>query len=369
MLDHVGERSPYRGGRQLLELLRFAIGQADECGDRSTSESLVDALDYATGKIFVDDFEAKHGTLTRHHRRTELMALILSGAQQLTLTWIDDFLDENPSATTADLRRYFEILSTRSLRVLEDRESGRYRVAPLSVDWAMHAVYDMFKKTDGLSTTGQLDEMVTDQPPGFCSPELLLQGAIVSLRRNKIREIRDLADSSTATETDLQKALRGNWWIFGGTFVGEERRRRLLPQIEIDLPLLLPGGVLHIIELKGPATPTTKRYRPHVTTVTAPVNDAVNQVIGYLRMLDENRDDILRRVGIDTRRCGGTVVIGDPAPRDDRELTLEVLRTFNSHLSRVQVVTYHQLLDSAERSLDLEMQAISDEAGGDPPQL
>lgn len=59
-LEHMGNKSPYRGGRQLLRLLKFAVDRAKEVGDSGTADKLTDAIDYATGKVFVTDFEMKH---------------------------------------------------------------------------------------------------------------------------------------------------------------------------------------------------------------------------------------------------------------------------------------------------------------------
>ncbi|WP_406413102.1 hypothetical protein [Streptomyces sp. NBC_01614] len=57
--------------------------------------------------------------------------------------------------------------------------------------------------------------------------------------------------------------------------------------------------------------------------------------------------------GIETRRAGALVLIGHPAGQPDvpeAEIT-EALRTFNTHLGRVEVLTYKELLDSAHRAL------------------
>lgn len=90
------------------------------------------------------------------------------------------------------------------------------------------------------------------------------------------------------------------------------------------------------------------------------VHDAVGQMVNYLRAFDERRIDILDEHGIEVRRAHGTVVIGHPMfqPDPGEDVINEVLRTYTSHLSRIDVMTYKQLVDGAERTLDLAEQSV-----------
>ncbi|MFB7295580.1 hypothetical protein [Streptomyces rubiginosohelvolus] len=83
------------------------------------------------------------------------------------------------------------------------------------------------------------------------------------------------------------------------------------------------------------------------------MHDAVGQAINYLVGLDENREKIRRELGIETRRASAVVLIGHPEVQPDvpEQDINEALRTFNSHMSRVEVLTYKELIDNAERSL------------------
>jgi hypothetical protein len=76
----------------------------------------------------------------------------------------------------------------------------------------------------------------------------------------------------------------------------------------------------------------------------------------YLRELDEARDNIHSRLDIDCRRTSMTVVIGhrghDQSDATSEEID-EAIRTYNSHLSRVSVTTYDNLIENAQRMLDL----------------
>jgi hypothetical protein len=60
-------------------------------------------------------------------------------------------------------------------------------------------------------------------------------------------------------------------------------------------------------------------------------------------------------LGLDCRRAFATVVIGHSMHCGDysRVDVSEALRIYNSHLSRIEVVTYEDLLAGAERALDI----------------
>jgi hypothetical protein len=83
------------------------------------------------------------------------------------------------------------------------------------------------------------------------------------------------------------------------------------------------------------------------------VHEAVGQAVNYLTGLDENRERIRADFGVETRRASALVLVGHPAlhPEVPEEEVNEALRTFNAHLTRVEVLTYKELVDNAERSL------------------
>ncbi|MFE0630517.1 Shedu anti-phage system protein SduA domain-containing protein [Streptomyces sp. NPDC058864] len=95
------------------------------------------------------------------------------------------------------------------------------------------------------------------------------------------------------------------------------------------------------------------------------VHRAVSQTQNYLRTLDERRESILARYGVDTRRASATVVIGHPQYVSDGvtpQQVAETLRTYNTHMARIEVITFETLLESAERMLAL---STPDQTSGD----
>lgn len=75
--------------------------------------------------------------------------------------------------------------------------------------------------------------------------------------------------------------------------------------------------------------------------LAAEVHDAVGQMVNYLRSFDEHRYEILEDHDIEVRRAHGTIVIGHPMfqPDPGEHIINETLRTYTSHLSRIDVMT------------------------------
>lgn len=202
------------------------------------------------------------------------------------------------------------------------------------------------------------------------TPGALLVAEAVELerRRQDLTELKRIVEDPNSTERDdIHPQLRKMGWIFGGRYVGEARRKELVAGDRMDIPLLRPDGSLHVVELKGARIPIlVEQYRgtqdrqklageledvPLV--VGSEVNRAVGQVMNYLTRLDEQRDNILNRFKIDVRRAAATVLIGHPdfVNKYTRGEIDGTLRIYNSHLARVEVRHYAELIESAEEAL------------------
>ncbi|SCF18983.1 protein of unknown function (DUF4263) [Micromonospora viridifaciens] len=180
------------------------------------------------------------------------------------------------------------------------------------------------------------------------------------IERNRQRvgldEWRKVVEDPTSREPDIQRVLNKQWWIFGGRYIKPAIRRQFVVGEQLDMALVRADGALHVVEIKQANIP--KLIVPHRThyRVGDEIHEAVSQAMNYLRSLDEERDTILSKFHVDSRRAFATVVIGHPrfvsgdiAP----EVVADTIRTYNSHLSRIEVVTYADLIDGAERAFAL----------------
>jgi hypothetical protein len=195
-----------------------------------------------------------------------------------------------------------------------------------------------------------------------------LVGMAVDLRHQELitEEFAAIVDDPFSSEADLQGILEKNLWLLGSTYVKKADRRSFGVLDQYDLVLLRSDNVGHIVELKKANVPKlVQKYRNHFI-VGSEVHQAVSQVTNYLRYLDENRDMILNTFGVDCRRIKATVIIGHPDYNtQDGATSVEVreaIRTYNSHFSRVEVLTYEDLLQTANNSITALAQQVRDES-------
>jgi hypothetical protein len=112
-----------------------------------------------------------------------------------------------------------------------------------------------------------------------------------------------------------------------------------------------------VVELKKAVVPNLVESPRSHCAVGPDVHRAVSQVANYLRSLDENRAAILADHGIECRRAFATVLIGHPKFVHHAYEPAEVaaaLRTYNAVLNRIEVITYQELIEAAERTLALD---------------
>ncbi|MEW2378823.1 Shedu anti-phage system protein SduA domain-containing protein [Micromonospora sp. NPDC047812] len=355
-LRHMGGRSPYRGGKELLSLLRYAQAAALGEEDLLASERIEDALAYAMNTMLRPDIEIKYqlfpgsrlSFLTYIRRTTEAFGSIVESS-------VRTFIAENPSATAADLQRHLVKVFESASVISEDEEvPGHYvlRGQRESSAWLREVLTNRLTVEDrpvgADANAGQAtraEEM---------SMEELAHLAQLKIRSDALQRLTAVVHNPHSTEADLQRELQRNLWIFGGTYLPDLGRRRLVTGSELDIPLLRPDGSLHLVELKR-ANVRIMTHQRNGLIPNGEVHRAVGQVMNYLVALDEDRPRIRDRHGVDVRRAGATVVVGHPRfqPDLDESDMNEVLRTYSSHLARIEVITYKQLLDAASHALGL----------------
>ncbi|MFH8337595.1 Shedu anti-phage system protein SduA domain-containing protein [Streptomyces sp. AM6-12] len=362
---HSGSNGRRRGGKALVEHVEAARGAAAGAGEWHVVRLLQDSLDYAEGRINQLDFKERYrifqdGARKELHR--DFVASSLRAMHEWLIAASEAYLRDHPGASAQDVLTHFKTqgADTSFLQAPDDRP-GRYVIPRGRAEISLWL--ERLLRSDRID----IENPATEARRIATSPEtlallaadhdgrLLLQAAELQRRTAGLQALRAVVDDTDATEADLQRALRGNHWIFGGRYVGETARRRLVPGDEVDIPLIRADGALHIVELKramGLRRPLIRRHRNAWVPADA-VHEAVGQAVNYLVGLDENRARIREEFGIETRRAGALVLVGHPALHSDvpEEEVGETLRTFNAHVTRVEVLTYKELLDNAERSL------------------
>jgi hypothetical protein len=353
-----------RGGRRLVALLETARFHAADANMWHVVRLLQDSLDYAEERILKPDFEERY-RLYQDGNRSEISANAVARTAWAAYTYaaesLQEYIDENPDASINGSIEHARSLAQDALYIdAPDDRPGRYRLLRGRAELAVWIERVLRERID-VENPGEAAKRITMSPDALTvlasdtDGQILLRAAEMQRRAAGLTVLRRVAERETATERDLQRALKGQYWIFGGQFVGESIHRRLVEGDEVDIPLVRGDGSMHIVELKRSMSlsrPLVKRHR-NAWVPTSQVHDAVSQAVNYLVGLDENRQSIREEFGLDTRRASAIVLIGHPARQPDvpEEAINETLRTLNAHLGRVEVLTYKELIDNAERSL------------------
>lgn len=362
---HDGKGGRRKGDKRLVVLLEEARAGAASAGEWQVVRLLQDSLDYAEGRLNKPDFEERYRLFQQGQARNPHLRDSLAGTLQSTFLQLAEsgaeFLERRPGATPEEFRAHFRALSSDAgfLTAPEERP-GRYEIPRGATELALWLEEVLRERVDVVDVRAEarrialspraLEVLAADE-----DGQVLLRAAEQQRRAADLAALRAVVEDRTATEHDLQKALEGQHWIFGGRYVGEAARRRLVPGDEVDIPLIRGDGSLHVVELKRSMSLRRNLVKPHRGgwVPTSDVNDAVGQAINYLTGLDEDRHRIMREHGIETRRAGALVLIGHPGlqPEVPEQEVNEALRTLNTHVARVEVLTYKELVDNAERSV------------------
>lgn len=359
-----GRSGHRRGGKVLVQVLEAVRQRAADVGEWQVVRLVQDSLDYAEGRILQPEFDERYRLFQdgiRNKRLGEFVGNILRNNFRYIADAGRDFVNEHPEAGLDDLIAYFASLSedARFLDAPEDRP-GRYRLLRGRAEKAVWLERVLRERVDieepaevahRIATSAEAVAFLAADTNG----QMVLRAAELRRRSAGLAALRNVVEDPTASEYTLQRALEGQHWIFGGRFVGEAVHRRLVPGDEVDIPLIRGDGALHVVELKRAASlagPLVKKYRGSWVP-TAQVHNAVGQAVNYLVGLDENRNRLRDELGIETRRASAMVLIGHPLvqPSVPEESINEALRTLNTHVNRVEVLTYKELIDNAERSL------------------
>lgn len=236
---------------------------------------------------------------------------------------------------------------------------GTYRVT--ASDATLHDLIESFSGDLDPEAIQSILEQVSNKPALATAlaksniATAVLQNAEIQRRKSHLEHLRTLIDTPGITEHELHASLKQHVWMFGGQYIREDLRRQLTTQSTLDIPLTRGDGSLHVIELKrADIGSVVEQNRQAGLTPGVEIHRGVSQLQNYLRDLDECRDSILARHNVDCRRSSATLLIGNSSlcPSASQEQIAETFRVYNSHQTRIQVLTYDELINNAERALE-----------------
>jgi ribosomal protein S30 len=167
--------------------------------------------------------------------------------------------------------------------------------------------------------------------------------------RRLVKEGREIAKlRNVKQETLYQDFLEENFWMFGMPYISVKGQRRSSTSDVPDLLLQRTDGFNDVVELENPTDrlfiEKSGRYEQ-----SAELKEALAQIMDYLddyavRYYEEYYED-----GLDTYKPKGIVVIGRSGERDLERRR----RQLNSYLHGIEIWTYDDLVNNAERIITL----------------
>ncbi|MFE0737900.1 Shedu anti-phage system protein SduA domain-containing protein [Streptomyces sp. NPDC058855] len=345
----------YGKGRSLVDALEEVAREAILHGDFALAQRFQRFAAYAGGELFLEILENHYDDEARQRSEEHMRRMIAMGADRAAAA-LDVLCSDRPDATAADARDLFRgIARSADYLSLGDGDGGirlsTREVRRLQQYGHMEIVLRDLPRPASSEVARMMTEVLTDADAGILAQILELRA-----RQAGLTGLRTAVEDPDSSESALHACLKNQEWIFGGAYVAELARRQYTPETILDIPLLRGDGSLHVVELKRANIQDLVIRRSGQLMLGAAAHRAVSQAQNYLRAMDENRPGILAEHGVDTRRASATVVIGHPqyvaggvTPRE----IAETLRTYNAHQTRIEVITYEALLDSAFRMLAL----------------
>jgi len=170
-------------------------------------------------------------------------------------------------------------------------------------------------------------------------------------RSDALDKLRNLI-LTNALEDKFQKLLDENWWMLGGQYVERIPWREWTIEETLDMLLRSADGYFDIVELKRSDAALFKQDHGK-WIVSAAVNDAVNQAGHYISEIEANRSDLLRRRHVDLYKLKAKVIMGCiDEQQEDVDGKRQALRMYNSHLHRIEVIAYDELVRMGEHIID-----------------
>lgn len=248
------------------------------------------------------------------------------------------------------------------LEAIDDVQTdGRHTVVPQSHADAFRSFVDNLGNAD--LSTPQLLELIQALAERAADirtlPQLgegnklrMVAAAIrVAHRQEALAKLQSLIDDE-ATEPKFQELLDQNWWMFGGHYVEQIPRRNWTTDETLDILLRTADGYFELVELKR-SNPQLFKMDHGKWVVTADVSDAINQAAHYISEIERTYSALFQRYSIDLYRLKAKVLIGYLPPDEaDLERKRASLRMLNSHLHRIEVVTFDELVRISQNVID-----------------
>jgi hypothetical protein len=173
-------------------------------------------------------------------------------------------------------------------------------------------------------------------------------------------EMRRLIDDPETTETQLQRHLERHPWMFGSEYSELLSRRVWTRDDKQDFMLRRTvDDYLEIVEIKKAFTDSLFVYDQSHNGYypSANLSPVIGQVTRYIEEIERKRDAILASDDEETLKIRARAIVG----RSGSPEHLAALHNLNSHLHRIEIMTFDQLLRIAKRVISVFEQGEAEE--------
>jgi hypothetical protein len=188
-------------------------------------------------------------------------------------------------------------------------------------------------------------ETIVSEPD---ASRLLASAMNISRFKDALGILRGLV-ANDAREQKFQELLAKNPWMFGSEYSELLDKRHWTRDEHQDFILRKTAdGYVEAVEIKRPLGGQPLFILDQSRSIyyqRSEVTEALGQVMDYIEWFDAERSSINLRDGEDILKIKARIVIG----RDGDDRQRQALRRLNSHLHRVEILTFDQLLRIAER--------------------
>jgi hypothetical protein len=165
--------------------------------------------------------------------------------------------------------------------------------------------------------------------------------------RNAYLEFENMINNPNLKEKDYQKFLEKNHWFFGGEYIKAYPQKRVGAELIEDFLLEKYDGFHDVVEIKKPVhkifVGKENKLKP-----SSDCMGGVSRIMDYLDYYDRNVQEEYWKTKKEIYKPKGVVVIGRDHNIDKRKL-----RQFNSHMTRVEIWTYNDLLIKGKKLIEL----------------
>lgn len=157
-------------------------------------------------------------------------------------------------------------------------------------------------------------------------------------------------------EKEIQQWLYEHPWVFGPNYVEGSKEEITRGGDRIDFLLQRYDTFYDIVELKlptsklfvGKAKDAPQQDISREYSMSAELKDAISQIIGYLEKYEIDKTQIQWDRGISIHKPRGIIVIGKIETANKR-----ALKTLNSYLHNIEVLTYSDMIDLGNNFIKL----------------